>query len=137
MQPLPTTNCQLQTDGQEEYLGLFPWSRFWAALGMLILFLCALIVVLRWSPEPSSDDADRALLRVKNLTELQKANEERLNSYGWVDQVHGILHLPIVRAMELEIIELNDPKRKPHAVYAIAPIDLIPVPAGMPLPEKK
>ena len=112
----------------------FSWSRFWTAMGMLVLFLCALIIVLRWNPEPLSDDAERALLRVKNLAELQKANEERLNSYGWMDQAHDILHLPIARAMELEMISLNDPKWKPHAVYAIAPIDLIPTPAGMPLP---
>jgi len=113
----------------------FPWSRFWIALGMLVLFLCALIVLLRWNPEPLNDDAERALLRSKNLKELQQANKERLSSYGWVDHARGILHIPIIRAMELEIAGLNDPKWKPHAVYAIAPMDIVPKPAGMPLPE--
>ncbi|MFZ4115649.1 MAG: hypothetical protein ACOYK6_02860 [Chthoniobacterales bacterium] len=110
----------------------FPWSRFWTALGMLVLFLAALILVLRWNPEPMSDDEERALLRIKNLAELNKANEERLTTYGWVDQAHGVVHIPIERAMELEIKSLNDPKLKPHSVYPIAPIDLVPVPAGMP-----
>ena len=111
----------------------FPWKRLWTTLGMLVLFLCGIIVVLRWNPEPLNDDAERALLRIKNLTELQKANEERLGSYGWVDQVHGILHMPLVRAMELEVAALNDVKAKPHATYAILPIDLVPKPAGMPV----
>src|SRR3990167_1580397 len=96
----------------------FPWSRFWTSMGMLLLFLCAVIVVLRWAPEPPNDDAERALFREKNLAELQKSNAERLGSYGWVDQAHGILHMPIARAMELETIALNAPEWRPHAVYA-------------------
>ncbi len=111
----------------------FPWKGLWTTLGMLVLFLCGIIVVLRWNPEPLNDDAERALLRVKNLAELQKANTERLESYGWVDQAHGVLHMPLAQAMELEIASLNDAKAKPHATYAIAPIDLVPKPAGMPL----
>jgi hypothetical protein len=101
---------------------------------MLVLFLCGIIVVLRWNPEPLNDDAERALLRIKNLAELQKDNAERLGSYGWVDQAHGVLHIPIDRAMALEVAALNDAQAKPHATYAIAPIDLIPRPAGMPVP---
>lgn len=105
-------------------------SRIWAATGILVLFLCATIVMLRWSPEPMNEDAERALLREKNLAELQKSNQELLENYGWKDQSHGILHIPIQRAMEIEIATLN--ATKPHAVYAIAPNDLVPTPAGIP-----
>lgn len=108
----------------------FPWGRFWTALGMLLLFLSGLILVLHWNPEPMTDDEERAALRTKNLAELRQANEERLGSYGWVDQSHGIVHIPIERAMDLEVKNANDrkldPKSKPHAAYAIAPIDLVP-----------
>ena len=114
----------------------FPWARFWTALGMLVLFLSALILVLRWNPEPISDDEERAVLRMKNLAELKKANEERLSTYGWIDQAHSIVHIPIAQAMDLVTKSLNDPKRKPHAAYAIAPADLVPVPAGMPAATK-
>lgn len=106
-------------------------ARFWTTLGMLILFLCAVIVMLRWNPEPINEDAERAILRTKNLIELQKANNELLENYGWKDQAHGILHIPIERAMQLEITTLN--AIKPHAASPIAPIDLVPVPAGMPV----
>lgn len=111
----------------------FPWSRFWTASGMLVLFASALILVLRWNPEPLDEDAERALLRVKNLAELRQSDEKMLTTYGWVDQAHGVVRLPIEKAMELEIKGLNDPQWKPHATYAIAPIDLVPKPAGMPV----
>lgn len=115
---------------------VFPWARFWTALGMLVLFSSALILILHWNPEPMSDDEERALLRIKNLAELNKANEELLNTYGWIDDAQGILHIPIERAMELEMHSLNDPIYKPQAAYPIAPIDLVPIPAGMPITTK-
>ncbi len=111
----------------------FPWSRFWTALGMFVLFLAAMIVLVLWNPRPLDEDEERALLRTKNLKELQEANEKQLNNYGWVDQAKGIAFIPIARAMELETVSLNDPKWKPHAAYPIAPIDLIPKPAGIPI----
>ncbi|HET7442675.1 MAG TPA: hypothetical protein VFJ47_15335 [Terriglobales bacterium] len=43
-------------------------------------------------------------LEVNERTELQGvvlAQEQRLNSYGWVDEKSGILHIPIERAMQL------------------------------------
>lgn len=101
---------------------------------MFVLFLAAVIVLVLWNPRPLDEDAERAILRAKNLKELREANEKRLNNYGWVDQAKGIVFIPIARAMELEIVSLNDPKWKPHATYPIAPIDLVPKPAGMPVP---
>ena len=105
-------------------------SKIWAALGVLVLFLSATIVIFRWSPEPINEDAEHALLREKNLAELEKSNKELLKNYGWKDESHGILHIPIQRAMELEIASLN--ANNPHTAYAIAPNDLVPEPAGIP-----
>jgi hypothetical protein len=114
--------------------GSFPWGRLWMAACLLILFVAAIIVMMRWNPEPMTDDEERALLRVKNLAALNKANEELLNTYGWSDQNQGVVHIPLERAMEMEIKRLNDTARRPHATYPIAPIDLVPVAAGMPTP---
>ena len=95
-----------------------------------MLFLAAVIVMLRWNPKPIDEDAERALLRTKNLAELREVNAKRLGGYGWIDQTKGIIFIPIARAMELEIAELNDSKRKCHAAYAIMPIDLLPKAGG-------
>jgi len=38
---------------------------------------------------------------VQDLKQLQQAENERLNSYGWVDQKAGIARIPIDRAMDL------------------------------------
>ena len=37
----------------------------------------------------------------KNLREMRAAEEELLNSYGWVDRDKGIVRIPVDRAMEL------------------------------------
>ncbi len=38
---------------------------------------------------------------VLDLKQLRESEEEKLNSYGWVDQKAGIAHIPIDRAMDL------------------------------------
>jgi hypothetical protein len=47
-------------------------------------------------PEPRLEDNERT-----ELNDFRYGEEERLNSYGWVDQNAGIVHIPITRAMEL------------------------------------
>ena len=37
----------------------------------------------------------------KDLDRLRQADDERLESYGWVDAKNGILHIPIGEAMRL------------------------------------
>ena len=38
----------------------------------------------------------------EELRQLDASQLEQLNSYGWVDQQAGSVHIPIERAMELE-----------------------------------
>lgn len=37
----------------------------------------------------------------EQLKAFRAEQEEELNSYGWVDQAHGTVHIPIERAMDL------------------------------------
>jgi hypothetical protein len=37
-----------------------------------------------------------------DLSKLRAAKEHRLGTTGWVDQTHGIAHIPIDRAMAIE-----------------------------------
>ena len=49
-------------------------------------------------PEPRLEENERTELRDFRLHE-----EEQLNSYGWVDQPAGVVHIPIERAMQLTV----------------------------------
>src|SRR6185436_19553333 len=51
----------------------------------------------------------RAAERAKALTELNQANVEAQNAYGWVDQGKGLVRLPISRAMELTVQNWKNP----------------------------
>jgi hypothetical protein len=46
----------------------------------------------RLQPDPVSD-----------LAKMRAAEEQRLNSYGWVDKEKGVVHIPIEQAMELVV----------------------------------
>ena len=47
-------------------------------------------------PEPRLETDER-----NEMTEPRLEEEEHLNSYGWVDQKAGVVHIPIERAMQL------------------------------------
>ena len=47
-------------------------------------------------PQPSLETNER-----RQLNDVRLPEEETLNSYGWVDQKAGVVHIPIERAMEL------------------------------------
>ncbi len=45
-------------------------------------------------------------VQFENQTQVEdavQAEQKRLGEYGWVDRPHGIIHLPVQRAMELTI----------------------------------
>lgn len=47
-------------------------------------------------PQPRLETDERTEIHDFRLKE-----EQQLHSYGWVDQTHGVMHIPIDRAMEL------------------------------------
>jgi cell division protein FtsN len=47
-------------------------------------------------PQPRLESNERL-----EINQFRRGEEERLNSYGWVDQQAGTLHIPINRAIEL------------------------------------
>ena len=47
-------------------------------------------------PQPRLESNER-----RQLNDVRRSEEETLNSYGWVDQKSGVVHIPIERAMEL------------------------------------
>jgi hypothetical protein len=45
----------------------------------------------------------------QELTDLRNAQQQKLESYSWVDARHGVAGIPIERAMQLVIAELAAP----------------------------
>jgi hypothetical protein len=58
----------------------------------------------------------------QDLAAFRAAKQERLASYGWVDQLHGVAHIPIDEAMK-RIVErgLPDWPGKPATAVSQAP----------------
>lgn len=55
-------------------------------------------------------------------TDYRLEQEEKLNSYGWVNQTAGVVHVPIAEAME-QVLQNGLPRWAP-ARRAISPLEL-------------
>ena len=93
----------------------------WLALAggflLLLLFVIAVRLLTGLAPAPD-ENAARAAERTKAHQELEAENAKKLQNYAWVDKAKGSLQIPIERAMELAIVELNS--KKPTAAGPIA-----------------
>ncbi len=77
-------------------------------LGCLLL-VYALVKTVQHYMQPPPLNATRVEERQKALAELRAREQEQTQNYGWVDQAHGIVRLPITNAMELTIREYRNP----------------------------
>ena len=95
-----------------------PLWRFAAgAIILLLAFLLGAKVLTGLAPAPE-EDAARAAERAKALADLQNENAQKLGTYGWVDKAKGTVQIPIDRAMELAIAELNSKQPVPAGPIA-------------------
>jgi hypothetical protein len=69
-------------------------------------------------PEPRLEDDERT-----ELNSFRYAEEEKLNSYGWVDQNAGTVHIPIERAMEL-VAQRGLPTTPQAGTMPLSPVNL-------------
>jgi len=98
------------------------WISVVAVFGGFALFLVLVYFVylprrdagpLNVPPEnASADQAWKATPagRKAYLNELREKQQKQLTTYAWVDQAKGVVRLPIERAMELTVQEINAPK---------------------------
>ena len=100
--------------------------------GMVLLLIFVLVVRLLTGLAPVPDeDAARAEERAKARADLQAENAKKLEAYAWVDQAKRTVQIPIARAMELVIAELNSQKPAPAGPIATP----APSPETAPSPE--
>ena len=87
------------------------WGTIAAVLGGFALF--ALIVALAYLPQrpaPITQGAVSPAERAQRLSDLRAKEAKQANSYAWLDQQKGVVQLPIDRAVELTIQEINAKK---------------------------
>lgn len=87
-------------------------------VGTLALFL-VIFLISRQTPTPVADASASEELRWKfteagraaKLAEIRGKEQSASTSYGWVDQQNGVVRLPLDRAVELTIRDINAAKK--------------------------
>jgi hypothetical protein len=104
------------------------FSRVFVGL-VLVLLIGGLIALVVWQRQGIlTYDEQRRELRLKNLAELNAENQKVLTQYHWVDKNKGIVGVPIERAIQLVLSDLQ--ASRPHPA---GPINTpAPAPAGTP-----
>jgi hypothetical protein len=104
-------------------------------LVMVLLFGgFALFLVSQGQSIPNVEEL-HAQTRLKNLADLNSGNQKILTQYHWVDKSQGVVGIPIDRAMDLVLVQLQ--LNKPHpAGPAILPAPAPAQATPTPLPNK-
>jgi hypothetical protein len=104
-------------------------------LVMVLLFGgFALFLVSQGQSIPNVEEL-HAQTRLKNLADLNSGNQKILTQYHWVDKTQGVVGIPIDRAMDLVLVQLQS--NKPHpAGPAIVPAPAPAQATPTPLPNK-
>ncbi|MBV8416873.1 MAG: hypothetical protein JO251_16845 [Verrucomicrobia bacterium] len=104
-------------------------------LVMILLFVgLAGFLVLQRASIPTVDE-QTAQVRLKNLADLNAENQRILTQYHWVDKSKGVVGIPINRAMDLVLAELQ--ANKPHAAGPVNPPAAPPPATPAPSPNNQ
>ena len=99
-----------------------------AGLVMILLFVgLAIFLIVQRGTIPTVDE-QAAQVRLKNLADLNAENQKVLNQYRWVDKNKGVVGIPINRAMDLIVAQLQT--IKPHPAGPINPPAPAPAVSG-------
>src|SRR5580700_5480705 len=100
---------------------------------VMVLLFCGFVffLVSQGQSIPNVEEV-KAQGRLKNLADLNSENQKVLTQYRWVDKSKGVVGVPIDRAMELVVAELQS--NKPHAAGPVNP-PAAPPPQGSPSPS--
>ena len=89
------------------------------SLVMMLLFVGLAAFLVSQRDNIPTVDEQTAEVRLKNLAELNAENQKFLTQYHWVDKSKGVVGIPIDRAMDLVVAQLQ--ANKPHAAGPINP----------------
>ena len=88
-------------------------------LVMILLFVGLAIFLVSQRENIPTVDEQTAEVRLKNLAELNAENQRILTQYHWIDKNKGVVGIPINRAMDLVVAQLQ--ANRPHAAGPINP----------------
>jgi hypothetical protein len=114
------------------------WLFLTSGFILLLLFVLAVKLLTGLAPAPP-EGAARAAERAKAYAELQTENAQKLEKYAWANKEKGAVQIPIERAMELAVAELNSHKPMPAGPIATPAPSPSPAasPAASPSPPQK
>ncbi len=100
----------------------------WAVV--LFVFFGAIVAITFGAMKRGSNYEDeRAKTRMEKLKAAHLEWDAKFNKYGWVDKEKGVAHIPVQRAMELEMANLQAKKPAPAGPIATPAEDTPPVTA--------
>ncbi len=128
---MPNDEDTLAHPEQPRFL-LSAW--LWAVV--LFVFFGAIVAIAFGAMHRGSTYEDeRAKTRAEKLKTAREEWGKTLTSYGWVDKGKGVAHIPIARAMQLELAALQAKKPAPAGPIATPGPAAAPVTAtGAPQP---
>jgi hypothetical protein len=87
---------------------------------IMIMLFCgfAIFLVSQGQSIPNVEEL-REQTRLKNLADLNTENQKVLTQYHWVDKSKGVVGIPIDRAMDLVLVQLQS--IKPHPAGLVNP----------------
>jgi hypothetical protein len=94
-------------------------------LVMILLFLGLVVLLVAQREHFQTYDEARKEQRLKNLGDLNAENKKILTQYHWVDKAKGVVGIPIDRAINLVLAEMQS--NRPHPA---GPITTPPPAAG-------
>jgi hypothetical protein len=99
--------------------------------GLVMVLLFCVFVLFLVSQGQSIPDVEevKAQTRLKNLADLNLENQKILTQYRWIDKSKGVVGIPIDRAMDLVLVQLQS--TQPHPA---GPINT-PAPQASPTPS--
>jgi hypothetical protein len=105
-----------------------PFSTWLGVVLLFVLFGVIALAVIGPLPRGNNYEKTRAENRMKKLAELRDEDSKALSGYSWIDKNKGTVRLPIERAMELTLADLE--KKKPAPAGPIATPEAAAAPGG-------
>jgi hypothetical protein len=101
-------------------------SWLWAVV-LFVFFGVIVAITFGAMHRGSTYEDERAKTRAEKLKTTWEEWNTKLNNYGWVDKDKGVAHIPVQRAMQLELADLQAKKPAPAGPIATPVPETVPV----------